>query len=98
MALVGAYILAGEIATKPDFASAFEAYEKLMRPFAEMNQALVETGKSIMIPDTQQELEARNEMLRKMAEQPIGKTFRKDDSRQAHRQQVHSALTLPDYS
>ncbi|SDS50230.1 FAD-dependent monooxygenase [Bradyrhizobium canariense] len=98
IALVGAYILAGEIATKPDYSSAFEAYEKLMRPFAEMNQALVETGKSIMIPDTQQELEARNEMLRKMAEEPIGKIFRKDDARQVHRRQVHSALTLPDYS
>jgi 2-polyprenyl-6-methoxyphenol hydroxylase-like FAD-dependent oxidoreductase len=98
MALVGAYILAGEIATNPGYTSAFEAYEKLMRPFAEMNQALVETGKSMMIPDTQQELEARNEMLREMAEQPIGKIVRKDDSRQVHRQQVHSALTLPDYS
>jgi 2-polyprenyl-6-methoxyphenol hydroxylase-like FAD-dependent oxidoreductase len=97
LALVGAYILAGEIATKPDYTSAFEAYEKLMRPFAEMNQALVETGKSIMIPDTQQELEARNKMLRKMAEQPIGK-IQKDDSRQFHRRKVHSALTLPDYS
>jgi 2-polyprenyl-6-methoxyphenol hydroxylase-like FAD-dependent oxidoreductase len=98
MALVGAYILAGEIATKPDHTSAFQAYEKLMRPFAEMNQALVETGKHIMIPDTQQELEARNEMLRKMAEKPVNEIFRQDDSRQVHRQQVHSALTLPDYS
>jgi 2-polyprenyl-6-methoxyphenol hydroxylase-like FAD-dependent oxidoreductase len=98
MALVGAYILAGEIATRPDYASAFESYEKRMRPFAEMNQALVETGKSIMIPDTQQELEARNEMLRKMAAETAGKTFRKDDTRQVHRQQVHSALALPDYS
>lgn len=93
MALVGAYILAGEIATKPDYTAAFEAYEKLARPFVEMNQALVEEGRYIMIPNTQEELEARNEMFRRMAEEPVGKAFRKDGSRQ-----VHSALTLPDYS
>jgi 2-polyprenyl-6-methoxyphenol hydroxylase-like FAD-dependent oxidoreductase len=92
MALVGACILAGEIATKPDYTSAFEAYEKLARPFVEMNQALVKEGRSIMIPDTQEELEARNEMLRKIAKEPVGKVFRDDDSRQ-----VHSALILPDY-
>jgi hypothetical protein len=37
-------------------------------------------------------------MLRRMAEEQIGKISRKDDSRQVHRQQVHSALALPDYS
>jgi 2-polyprenyl-6-methoxyphenol hydroxylase-like FAD-dependent oxidoreductase len=93
MALVGAYILAGEIATKPDHTSAFQAYEKLARPFVEMNQALVEEGKHVMIPDSQEELEARNEMLRKMAEESVGKVLRQDDSRK----QVHSALTLPSY-
>jgi 2-polyprenyl-6-methoxyphenol hydroxylase-like FAD-dependent oxidoreductase len=93
MALVGAYILAGEIATKPDYASAFQAYEKLARPFVEMNQALVKQGKQIMIPDTQEEIEARNEMLRKMAEESVGKVSGRDDARQ-----VHSALTLPNYS
>jgi 2-polyprenyl-6-methoxyphenol hydroxylase-like FAD-dependent oxidoreductase len=93
MALVGAYILAGEIATKPDYTSAFQAYEKLARPFVEMNQALVKQGKHIMIPDTQEEIEARNEMLRKIAEESVGKVSGRDDARQ-----VHSALTLPNYS
>ena len=92
MALVGAYVLAGEIATRPDIASAFEAYEKLMRPFVEMNQALVKEGKQIMIPDTQEEIDARNAMFRKMATEARGKVVEKDSSRQ-----VHSALTLPDY-
>jgi 2-polyprenyl-6-methoxyphenol hydroxylase-like FAD-dependent oxidoreductase len=92
MALVGAYVLAGEIATKVDYNSAFEAYEKLVRPFVEMNQALVEEGKRIMIPDTQEEIDARNEMFRKMAAEASGKVLQKDSSRQ-----IHSALTLPDY-
>jgi 2-polyprenyl-6-methoxyphenol hydroxylase-like FAD-dependent oxidoreductase len=92
MALVGAYVLAGEIATKADYNSAFEAYEKLVRPFVEVNQALVEEGKRIMIPDTQEEIDARNEMFRKMAAEASGKVLQKDSSRQ-----IHSALTLPDY-
>jgi 2-polyprenyl-6-methoxyphenol hydroxylase-like FAD-dependent oxidoreductase len=93
MALVGAYILAGEIATKPNYTSAFEAYEKLARPFVEMNQALVKAGQSVLTPNTQEELEARNEMLRKMTAEPAGTVSRADESRQ-----IHSALTLPDYS
>ncbi|WP_082081203.1 FAD-dependent monooxygenase [Bradyrhizobium sp. LTSP857] len=92
MALVGAYVLAGEIATNADYSSAFEAYEKLVRPFVEMNQALVDEGKRIMIPDTQEEIDVRNEMLRKMAAEG-SKVLEKDSSRQ-----IHSALTLPDYA
>ncbi len=93
MALVVAYILAGEIATRPDYTSAFEAYEKLARPFVEMNQALVEEGKHILIPNTQEDLDARNAMLREMADEPVREAVRKEGSRQ-----VHSALSLPDYS
>jgi 2-polyprenyl-6-methoxyphenol hydroxylase-like FAD-dependent oxidoreductase len=93
MALVGAYILAGEIATKPNYTSAFEAYEKLARPFVEMNQALVDTGTSVMRPDTPKELEVRNELIRKMAAEPAAKVFPEDDSRR-----IHSALELPNYS
>ena len=93
MALVGAYVLAGELATKPTYTSAFEAYEKLARPFVEMNQALVKVGKSLLQPSTQEELDARNEMLRKMAAEPAGKHSPQDQSRR-----VHSALRLPDYS
>ena len=93
MALVGAYVLAGEIATNANYNSAFEAYETLVRPFVEMNQALVDEGKRTMIPNTQEEIDARNEMFRKMAAEAGGEVLRKDSSRQ-----VHSALTLPDYS
>jgi 2-polyprenyl-6-methoxyphenol hydroxylase-like FAD-dependent oxidoreductase len=93
MALVGAYILAGEIATKRDYGSAFAAYEKRVRPFVEMNQALVEEGQHIMIPNTQEDLDARNAMLREMADEPVREAVRKEGSRH-----VHSALSLPDYS
>lgn len=92
MALVGAYVLAGEIATNADHTSAFEAYERLVRPFVEMNQALVDEGKNTMIPNTQEEIDARNEMFRRMAAEAGGKVLAKDSSRR-----IHNALTLPDY-
>jgi 2-polyprenyl-6-methoxyphenol hydroxylase-like FAD-dependent oxidoreductase len=93
MALVGAYILAGEIATKPNYTAAFEAYEGLARPFVEMNQALVKTGTSFLRPDTAEELEARNELIRKIATEPASEGSPEDDSRL-----IHSALQLPDYA
>ena len=40
LALVGAYVLAGELRAHDDPAAAFAAYERRMRPFAERNQAL----------------------------------------------------------
>src|SRR6202453_762516 len=40
LALVGAYVLAGELAAHDDPANAFAAYERIMRPFVEANQAL----------------------------------------------------------
>jgi 2-polyprenyl-6-methoxyphenol hydroxylase-like FAD-dependent oxidoreductase len=92
MALVGAYVLAGEIATKADYTSAFAAYEKLVRPFVEMNQALVDEGKRTMIPNTQEEIDARNEMFRRMAAEAGGKILQRDSARR-----THNALTLPDY-
>ncbi|WP_405062352.1 FAD-dependent monooxygenase [Kribbella sp. NBC_01505] len=64
VALVGAYVLAGELATHADHAEAFQAYEQRFRAFAERNQALVTTGESQQAPRTQEQLEARNAALR----------------------------------
>jgi 2-polyprenyl-6-methoxyphenol hydroxylase-like FAD-dependent oxidoreductase len=93
MALVGAYILAGELATKADYSTAFAEYERIARPFVEMNQALVKVGTSLLQPNTPEELKARNDLLRKMAAEPAAKVSSEDDSRR-----VHSALKLPSYS
>ena len=41
IALIGAYVLAGELATAPGaYPTAFAEFEKVMRPFIEANQAL----------------------------------------------------------
>ncbi|RNG18365.1 FAD-dependent monooxygenase [Streptomyces botrytidirepellens] len=87
VALVGAYILAGELATHADHAAAFAAYERTMRPFAEQNQALATSGAAITIPGTREALDARNAALLNPAEL-TGAEFR----------EAYTGLVLPDYS
>lgn len=51
MALVGAYLLAGELfLANGDYATAFPKYEKAMKPFVDMNQRLGEAIIEHMIP------------------------------------------------
>ncbi|MER7248625.1 FAD-dependent monooxygenase [Kribbella sp. NPDC000426] len=86
VSLVGAYVLAGELATYADHAEAFAAYEKRIRAFVEENQALVETGKKFVAPGTQEILDARNAALR-------AASMTGDEGREAN-----SSLVLPDYA
>src|ERR1700691_1414577 len=63
IALVGAYVLAGELAAHDDPADAFAAYEHIVRPFVEANQALaIKKDGNYFLPRTQGELDARNRM------------------------------------
>ncbi|MGV9226885.1 FAD-dependent monooxygenase [Streptomyces albogriseolus] len=48
VALVGAYVLAGELASHADHSEASAAYERRMRRFAERNQALATGGGTIV--------------------------------------------------
>ncbi|MFF7650949.1 FAD-dependent monooxygenase [Streptomyces sp. NPDC007983] len=86
VALVSAYILAGELATHADHTDAFAAYERTARSFAEQNQALATSGGTVMIPGTRDMLDARNEALRNPAAL-TGAEFRA----------VNTGLVLPDY-
>jgi 2-polyprenyl-6-methoxyphenol hydroxylase-like FAD-dependent oxidoreductase len=90
LALVGAYVLAGELAAHLDPADAFVSYERIVRPFAEANQALA--LKSTLMPRTQEELHARNAALAEM--QASGKA----PPRAEQSRKVHNSLTLPDYA
>ncbi|WP_409489586.1 FAD-dependent monooxygenase [Amycolatopsis sp. cmx-11-12] len=83
-ALVGAYMLARELAMTADHTAAFAAYEQGTREFVELNQALVTTGNSTMFPSTPEALEQRNAALRELSMLP-------EDTEEP----AHSALTLP---
>lgn len=64
LALVGAYVLAGELAAAgadPDVA--FAAYERALRRFVERNQALARSGGSTLIPGTRAQLWLRDRVL-----------------------------------
>ncbi|GAA0361929.1 FAD-dependent monooxygenase [Actinoallomurus spadix] len=87
LALVGAYMLAGALATEPDHAAAFAAYERSTRKFVEMNQALVTGGDAALFPSTPESLAARNDALRGRTSLPT----------EAERPE-YSALTLPDFA
>jgi 2-polyprenyl-6-methoxyphenol hydroxylase-like FAD-dependent oxidoreductase len=87
IALVGAYMLAGELATRPGHAEAFAAYEDGAREFVEVNQALVTKGNATLFPSTAEAIERRNEALRGLTSLPVG-----DDRAE------YSALTLPAYA
>ncbi|WP_222105722.1 FAD-dependent monooxygenase [Paraburkholderia sp. BCC1885] len=92
LALVGAYVLAGELAAHADPVDAVASYERIARPFMEAKQALAsKKGGSLLMPRTQEELDARNSTLAAM--QQSGETSRGD-----HAGQVHNSLTLPDYT
>ena len=86
LALVGAYMLAGELATHADHTAAFAAYEKNTREFVERNQALVTVGEATMFPTTAATLERRNSMLLGLSELP------------SDAEPAHSALALPKFS
>ncbi|MFJ2864322.1 FAD-dependent monooxygenase [Kitasatospora sp. NPDC087314] len=86
VALVGAYLLAGELATHADHADAFAAYEQKARHFVERNQALATSGGAVVAPSTQDMLDARNEALRNTT-----------DLTGAEGRAAHTGLILPDY-
>ncbi len=83
-ALVGAYMLAGALATSPDHPSAFAGYEQTTRPFVELNQALVTEGDARLLPITADALARRNAALRTLTTLPAGPP-----------RAAHTALRLP---
>lgn len=91
LAIVGAYVLAGELASHEDPADAFAAYERIARPFVEANQDLALGGGSSLLPRTQEELDMRNGMIASLANGD-GPKMGDGDA-----QEVHNSLHLPDY-
>ncbi|MHC3471031.1 FAD-dependent monooxygenase [Streptomyces sp. 7R007] len=84
LALVGAYMLAHALAAHEDHTAAFTAYERGVRDFVAMNQALADNGAATLFPATARALEQRNMRLRTLATLPS-----------APARPAHSALTLP---
>ena len=92
LALVGAYVLAGELAdAEGDFSRAFDGYDAGIRDYAELCQQLPPGGLEGMLPRTRRAMWIRNQSMRLMTRWPlrglVAGMFRKAD-----------AITLKDYS
>ncbi|MFJ1647256.1 FAD-dependent monooxygenase [Streptomyces sp. NPDC088258] len=86
ISLVGAYVLAGELATAPDHRTAFAGYEERARAFVETNQALALHGLAAIAPGTAEELARRDRAL-------LGPSLESGDAGRI----ANSALELPGY-
>ncbi|GAB3598545.1 FAD-dependent monooxygenase [Microbacterium tumbae] len=64
IAIIGAYVLASELAAHDDPAEAFTVYENRLREFIRKNQALAMRSGSVVLPRTAKLLRKRNRLFR----------------------------------
>lgn len=96
LAVVGAYVLAGELkAAQGDYRIAFECYQQEMRSYVEQNQRLVLDCPELSIPGSREEVEIREERFRSL--QSIAEGEPDDDSAAVFVQSAANAIELKDY-
>ena len=71
LALTGAYVLAGELATRGDHQSAFAAYETLLRPYVAKAQKLPPGAPAIANPMSEVGVRLLRGFLRVAASKPV---------------------------
>jgi 2-polyprenyl-6-methoxyphenol hydroxylase-like FAD-dependent oxidoreductase len=92
--LVTPYVLAGELATRPDFREAFESYETLTRHFVEENQAIAHRNTTVCVGSAAA-LRRRNVGLRWIV--PIVKRLHLVEKMGAKNRHATTAIALPSY-
>jgi 2-polyprenyl-6-methoxyphenol hydroxylase-like FAD-dependent oxidoreductase len=97
LAMVGAYLLAGELASQPDHQSAFIAYEQRMRPYVEEVQKLPPGIPWIVYPKTALGVSVLNTLAGTFASQPIQKLLRLFSSDKSPDSSQEEGIVLPDY-
>ena len=96
MALVGAYVLAGELALAGgDYRTAFARYEHECRSYMEQNQQIALKAKEVRLPDSWEAIAEQNELLRAMRAAPSGSP--PEDSTGDIIQKAANAITVKDY-
>ncbi len=96
MAIVGAYVLAGELAAAGgDYRTAFARYEQECRSYMEQNQQIALKAREVRLPDTWEGIEQQNELLRSMRAAPPGSP--PEDSTGDIIQKAANAIKLKDY-
>jgi 2-polyprenyl-6-methoxyphenol hydroxylase-like FAD-dependent oxidoreductase len=96
LALVGAYVLAGELAAGGgDHQVAFARYQRAMRGFVEQNQRLAPSNLKGMVPRTQAQIRFQTLMIRMLPYLPWRNLVIGRVAGAIH--QAATAITLPDY-
>ncbi|MEV6441492.1 FAD-dependent monooxygenase [Amycolatopsis sp. NPDC051716] len=96
LALAGAYVLAGELATSDDITTALSRYETTMRPFIEKNQALAKTALRGIIPQSRAFAWFNTRMIKLMPYLPGRNRVLEQMSRPIR--EAANALELKDYA
>jgi 2-polyprenyl-6-methoxyphenol hydroxylase-like FAD-dependent oxidoreductase len=92
LAIAGAYVLAGELASHEDAEAALASYQRIARPFVEANQDLaIRDGAPSLLVRTQEELDVCNRWLASLAKGDAPK------AQNEYVREVHNSLRLPDY-
>lgn len=91
LALVGAYVLAGELTTTRDLEMAFARYEQLVRPYVAVAQKLPPGGLGTYAPDSALRIRLRVLTTRLMVSRPLRPLARKAFFSKA------DAIDLPSY-
>lgn len=91
LALVGAYVLAGELAqANGDHRTAFQRYEHVMRPYVSQGQELAPGGVKSYAPMTQTAIRLRDASMRWMSKWPLRSILAKQFSKA-------NGIHLPEY-
>ena len=96
MALVGAYVLAGELATRGDHAAAFDAYEAELRDYVARNQALAASNLRGMVLGSRRAVWAQTRMLGLLPRIPGGRRLVEPVVRAIH--DAATSVTLRQYA
>jgi 2-polyprenyl-6-methoxyphenol hydroxylase-like FAD-dependent oxidoreductase len=97
LALVGAYVLAGEIKRQPDHLRAFAAYERLVRPYAENSQQLLTPGRiRLMHPKSRWGIGLAHLVQRCVASALVQQRFRPTETKRE--QAIADDFAFADYS
>ncbi|RSN44184.1 FAD-dependent oxidoreductase [Amycolatopsis sp. WAC 04197] len=96
LALVGAYVLAGELAASGDVTTAFSRYETEMRPYVEKNQALAKTALRGIIPQSRAFAWFNTRMIKLMPYLPGRNRVLEQMARPVR--EAANALVLKDYA
>src|SRR5262245_51492099 len=96
LALIGAYVLAGELAAASgDYQTAFQKYEKEMRPFVALNQDLAVRSAKLMTPNEKRVASWLLEQIMRIAPGRMIQFFIDRSTRRIHH--AANAITLKDY-